>query len=170
MSTKNFQCNSDPSYNFHECIESYFYKLRGCQYPWNVYGKSNLPVCKNFTDVKYMIESFDRNMGKRREWFTPSEQIIRTHGECLPPCTNTIYDIKLEKWNMGGEGRSFQIAFADFSFISTSEYVACGWTCVVGELGGNLGFFLGGSILFAIDLIIEYIERLANIVKRRLET
>ena len=69
------------------------------------------------------------------------------------------------KW---GEGRSFQIAFADFAFRSESEYVACGWTCIVGELGGNLGFFLGGSIIFAIDLIIEYIGRLANIVKMRL--
>ena len=115
-----------------------------------------------------MIESYDRNMGKRREWFTPSEQIARTNGECLPPCKNTIYDIKLEKWEMGGDGRSFQIAFADFSFISASEYVACGWTCIVGELGGNLGFFLGGSIIFAIDLIIVYIGRLANIVKMRL--
>ena len=115
-----------------------------------------------------MIESYDRNMGKRREWFTPSEQIIRTNGECLPPCKNIIYDIKLEKWIMGGEGRSFQIAFADFAFRSESEYVACGWACVIGELGGNLGFFLGGSIIFGIDLIIEYIGRLAKIVNMRL--
>ena len=168
MSIKNLQCNSDPKYNFHECIESYFYKLRGCQYPWNVYSKLNLPICTNFTEVKYMIESYDRNMGKRREWFTPSEQIIRTNGECLPPCQNTIYDIKLEKWNMFGDGRSFQIAFADFAFRSASEYVACGWTCVVGELGGNLGFFLGGSIIFGIDLVIEYIGRLIKALQIRL--
>ena len=170
MSTKNLQCNSDPNYKFHECIESYFYKLRGCQYPWNVYSTLNLPICTNFSDVKYMIESFDPNMGRGREKFTPSEQIARTNGECLPPCTNIIYDIKLEKWELSGEGRSFQIAFADFAFISASEYVACGWTCIVGELGGNLGFFLGGSIIFAIDLIIDYIGRLANIVKMRLES
>ena len=168
MSTKNLQCNSDPNYNFHECIESYFYQLRGCQYPWNVYSKLNLPVCSNFTEVKYMIESYDPNMGMGREKFTPSEQIMRTNGKCLPPCKNIIYDIKFEKWNMGGDGRSFQIAFADFSFISASEYVACGWTCIVGELGGNLGFFLGGSIIFGIDLIIEYMGKLAKILKIRL--
>mgnify|MGYP001263254702 CR=1 FL=1 len=69
---------------------------------------------------------------------------------------------------MGGDGRSFQIAFADFSFISASEYVACGWTCVVGELGGNLGFFLGGSIIFGIDLVIEYIGRLIKALQIRL--
>ena len=117
-----------------------------------------------------MIESYDPNTGKGREKFTPSEQIMRTNGECLPPCKNIIYDISFEKWEMGGAGRSFQIAFADFSFISAREYVACGWTCIVGELGGNLGFFLGGSIIFGIDLIIEYIGKLAKIVKTRLST
>ena len=115
-----------------------------------------------------MIESFDPDMGNRRERFTPSELITRTKGQCPPPCDNTIYDVKFEKWLHGfeeGEGKSIQIAFADFSFRSESEYLACGWTCIVGELGGNLGFFLGGSLILGIELSLEYIGRLARIVK-----
>ena len=62
---------------------------------------------------------------------------------------------------MIGDGISFQVAFADFSFRAASEYLACEWTCIVGELGGNLGFFLGGSILLALDLFFTGIRRIA---------
>ena len=115
-----------------------------------------------------MIESYDPNMGFNREWFSPSQIINKTSGMCLPPCKNIIYDIKIEKLHMTGEGNSILIYFPDFSFISKNEYVACGWTCMVGELGGNLGFFLGGSVIVVIDLIIEYARKLTNIVKMRI--
>ena len=114
-----------------------------------------------------MTESYDPNFGKGREALNPSELMKRTNGTCLPPCETTIYDIELEKWDMIGDGISFQVAFADFSFKAASEYLACEWTCIVGELGGNLGFFLGGSLIFAIDLIIDYVGRLVDIVKTR---
>ena len=114
-----------------------------------------------------MTESYDPNLGKGREALNPSELIKRTNGTCLPPCETTIYDIELEKWDMIGDGISFQVAFADFSFRAASEYLACEWTCIVGELGGNLGFFLGGSLIFAIDLIIDYVGRMVDIVKTR---
>ena len=167
LSTKNFQCNSDPNYNFHKCIDSYFYKLRGCQYPWNVYDDLNLPVCANLTARELMAETYDPSLGKGRESVAPSEQMKRTNGSCLTPCKNTLYNIKLEKLDIAGKGNSFQIAFPDFSIKSSSEYFACEWTCIVGELGGNLGFFLGGSIIFAIDLLIEYVRRLIDIIKMK---
>ena len=64
--------------------------------------------------------------------------------------------------------RNIQITFPDFAFISYNEYVACGWTCIIGELGGNLGFFLGGSVIMAIDLILEFVRRIANSIKIRI--
>ena len=167
LSTKHSRCNSNPNYNFHQCIESYFYERRGCQYPWNVISNLDIPICTNFTEVKDMIKSYDPNMGYRRDKFTPFEQITRTNGTCIPPCTNTIYDVKFEKLSLGGEGRSFKIAFPDFSFKSGSEYVACGYACIIGELGGNMGFFLGGSLMFVIDLVIEYVGILGKIAIKR---
>ena len=114
-----------------------------------------------------MIKSYDRNMGYRRERFTPFEQITRTNGTCLPPCKSTLYRTRFQKWDISGEGRSFQIAFPDFSIVSETEYVKCGYACIIGELGGNLGFFLGGSLLFVIDLVIHYVGMLAKIVLLR---
>ena len=103
----------------------------------------------------------DRTKGFRRETFTNSERTSRTSKECLRPCQVTIYDLKLEKWEMeswttGVTGKSLQIAFSDFTITFREEYLACDITCVIAELGGNLGFFLGGSILLALDIIIEY--------------
>ncbi len=45
--------------------------------------------------------------------------------------------------------------FKNFFFTYEAEYLVCDWTCLVGEVGGNLGFFLGGSLLAFIDLIIK---------------
>ena len=43
--------------------------------------------------------------------------------------------------------------FKNFRVTNQEEYVVCNWTCLIGELGGNLGFFLGGSILMYYDLL-----------------
>ena len=115
-----------------------------------------------------MMGNYDPNMGHKREEFTPPEQYTRTKGKCLPPCTNTIYDVKFEKWHMGGGGKSLQIAFSDFIIVSREEYPACEWTCIIGELGGNLGFFLGGSIILAYDLILDYGLKLGRFIRRKL--
>ena len=170
ISTKSFPCNSDSSYDFYQCIESYFFKKRGCQYPWNVYKNLNLSVCNGYNDVQLMMGSYDRNMGYERVNFTNFERAKRTKGECLPPCRNIIFDTEVEKWNMDGSRRSLQIAFSSFNFVSRNEYIACGWSCVIGELGGNLGFFLGGSILFAIDIIMEYISKLGKLIRNKIQT
>ena len=168
ISTASFPCNSDPQYDFYQCIESYFFKKRGCQYPWNVYKNLNLSVCNVYNDVKMMMESYDRNMGYERVNLPIFEQSKTTKGECLLPCKNYIFDTEIEKQEMGGSRRSIQIAFSSFNFVSRDEYIACGWSCVIGELGGNLGFFLGGSILFAIDVILEYITKLGKFIRNKI--
>lgn len=45
--------------------------------------------------------------------------------------------------------------FKNFLFKYEAEYVVCNWTCLIGEVGGNLGFFLGGSILAFSDLLLR---------------
>ena len=76
--------------------------------------------------------------------------------ECPPPCLHTSYDVRFESWNMVGEGRSLQVALSDFQIHHKEEYPACDTTCIIGQLGGNLGFFLGGSILVGLDILMEY--------------
>ena len=117
-----------------------------------------------------MNDPYDPNKGHGRELFRPSELVARTNGNCVPPCKNTIYDIKIKNWDIRTFGQNIHIliTFPDFAFMSYNEYAACGWTCIIGELGGNLGFFLGGSMIMAIDLILEYFRRIANSVKMRI--
>ena len=45
--------------------------------------------------------------------------------------------------------------FKNFLFTYEEEFLVCDWTCLLGEIGGNLGFFLGGSILAYIDLLLN---------------
>ena len=167
MSTKEKPCIEDPEYDYYKCIESYFYRQRGCQYPWNVYTHLNVPICTNYSEIKALLESTDPNMGYGREWFTTSERTTRTKMECPPPCHVTIYNLRFEKWNMRGSGKSLQIALSDFTIVTREEYLACDSTCVIGEIGGNLGFYLGGSLIFCLDIIIEYGSKILEFLCRR---
>ena len=39
------------------------------------------------------------------------------------------------------------------------EHLLCDNTCLLGEIGGNLGLFLGGSIYMFFDIIMEFLEK-----------
>ena len=41
-----------------------------------------------------------------------------------------------------------------------TEYLVCDYSCLIGEIGGNLGFFLGGSLLALIDLLADNVTLL----------
>ena len=111
-----------------------------------------------------MLQGMDPRMGFERERFTNSERLSRTKGICPPPCSSTKYDIKFEWWTMHGSGLSLQIAFSDFIIAHTEEYLACDVTCILGQLGGNLGLFLGGSILLGLDISMELVVRFSSSV------
>ena len=58
---------------------------------------------------------------------------------------------------LGTDGDSdwvVHLSFDSFVFSYESEFLVCDWTCLLGEIGGNLGFFLGGSVLGFVDLIV----------------
>ena len=131
FATKERPCNNDPEYDYYRCTETYFYKRRGCQYPWNIYHNLNLPICTNFSQLEQMIEYRDRNKGYRREQFTNFERMMRTNRECPPPCHTASYNVDLEQSDIGGSGKSLQIAFADFRIVNSEEYSACDQTCVI---------------------------------------
>ncbi len=52
-----------------------------------------------------------------------------------------------------------RIWFKDYLFTYEEEYLVCNWTCLIGEIGGNLGFFLGGSLLGMSDAILGWIAK-----------
>ena len=159
-STVERPCNEDPSYNFHECVESYLYKKRGCQFPWNTYQNlRNVIVCENISQILHALEQSSTNasLGKDRRFWTNYERTLRTNGECPQPCNVTSYEIQYEVKSVIGDKLSIDIAFKNFVFEHRDEFRSCDFSCVIGEVGGNLGFFLGGSLLIIIEFILSFI-------------
>ena len=164
ISTEHKPCIDDPNYNYYECFESYFYKKRGCQYPWNVFPHLNLSICDQFHETEKMVLDLDRNFGYDRYNFGHSERMTRTQMQCPRPCQYTKFDLQYGPWeiskdNTGITFKSIQIGFSNFMTIYSKQYYACDLFCILGQLGGNLGFFLGGSILTAIDLVITCLTK-----------
>ena len=159
-STSKRPCNSDPSYNFHKCVESYLYRKRGCQFPWNAYEDlTKVPVCKEYSETMDALEKAGqiKSLGADRDYWTNFERTMRTNGECSQPCNVTSYELKYEVNDVYGTGDDIDITFKNFVFEHKDEFCSCDFTCVIGELGGNLGFFLGGSLLFIIEFILAYL-------------
>ena len=153
-------CVQHHEYNQYKCYESYFSKQRGCQYPWNTYTDLDVPVCSNYGTIEKLLPRTDA--GRWREKLGYNERAARTEGTCPNPCEGTKYDVTLEKWQDWRSGCSLQITLTDFTINNEEEYLACDMTCVIGELGGNLGFFLGGSIWFGFNIIVEYLSKILN--------
>ena len=172
ISTEGEPCIDDPNYNYYECFESYFYKKRGCQYPWNVFPHLNLSTCNQFNETEKMVFNKDRNFGYDRYHFGHSERMTRTQMQCPRPCQYTKFHLDYRPWeisdhNIGITFKSIQIGFSDFMIVYSKQYFACDLFCILGQLGGNLGFFLGGSILTAIDLTITGLSMLLQFLQRK---
>ena len=149
-------CIKSPKYDDYKCLESFFAKQRGCQYPWNVYKDVDIPVCSNYAKLTELLKTRDHHQGYLREKFKNYERLAKTNGECVFPCEGTEYTVTTRRWEDWRSGRSLQITLADSIISQEEQYLACDMTCIIGEFGGNLGFFLGGSLLFGFNFIVEY--------------
>ena len=106
-----------------------------------------------------MVFNKDRDYGYSRYSFDHSERLIRTNMTCPPPCAQTKYNLEYGPSEVGNiigiKKKSIQIGFSDFMIVNTKEYRQCDSACIIGQLGGNLGFFLGGSILAGFDFALD---------------
>ena len=169
--TQDRPCIVDSNYNYYKCVESFFYDKFRCQYPWNTYQDLHLPVCNNLTTIKNSAYTVNRENGKEREYYSNLQRAVYTKNKCLVPCHVTRYFLRYETLknhnnNKGQRQRSITITFDHFLIEHKDEYPACDITCIIGELGGNFGFFLGGSILACYDLIVLAISRMIDSVRR----
>ena len=140
-------------------MESYFYKKRGCQYPWNSYTDLNVPICKKFPAFRSWFYS-----DSVRPYFSNGVRNSETQNQCPSPCNFTSYDLKY-LINYEAPGKSLKIAFLDLQVEHRTEYLSCDKTCILGEVGGNLGFFLGGSILMFFDILIMQVHGIQHLVR-----
>ena len=166
ISTTRMKCEDDPEYNFYQCTEDHYSKLRGCQYPWNINAHSNVKVCSEFSDFSSLHWQWNQNVetGAGREYFKMSEILLEKRKICPPPCFLKEYFVEFETWAWFSLGNSvsLQVALDGVTSYHEEEYFKCDSTCILGELGGNLGFFLGGSILLGLDIVITGFMRLVK--------
>ena len=164
--TKRISCNDDPNYSYYQCAENYYNKLRGCQYPWSVNNESDAGICSKYSELSSLFWYFNQNIGNGagRENFKLSEILLKYRDECPPPCYLKEFKVGFEKWAWFSEANavSLQVALDGFTIYHLEEFFKCDTGCIVGELGGNLGFFLGGSILLALDLFFTGIRRMTE--------
>lgn len=165
MSTIDKPCIDDPSYNFFKCTESYYYKVRGCQYPWNVYKDVDVPVCSNYTELRHMLDD-SLNIKRRKALFSDIRYMTITKNQCLPPCVYTHYKIRLEIRNWKRPGRSLQIGLMDFTVLNREESLACDAACIIGEIGGNLGLFFGASLFLTLTMVLDYTTNVIDVIYR----
>ena len=179
MNTKSRPCTDDPSYDFYHCVESFFYEQHGCQYPWNTFKGLDTPICSNITHILNMVNVWDRSKGLQRNEYSNIQRMDYTKNKCVLPCTDTRYSViyknneeEMEHQrtidnNIQTKGKyTLVISFDNFLFEHRDEYLGCDTNCIVGELGGNLGYFLGGSILAFLDLVIIHAAKLASKINR----
>ena len=164
INTARMPCNDDPEYNFFKCAENYYSKKRGCNYPWSSNKMSNTTECGKYTELSPLIWHYNQNIdtGAGRENFKLSEIILQLKNDCPPPCFQTTYSIGFEKWAWFSDATpvSLQLALDGFTFYHEEEFYKCDTTCIIGELGGNMGFFLGASVLLSVDILISGIRTL----------
>ena len=98
-----------------------------------------------------------QKLGDEQEWSQPYWSTIERSNKsgCPQPCTTTNYELYysyLGEFDAAADIMAF-VWYKNFKFQYNEEYIVCDWTCLLGEIGGNFGFFLGGSILALFDVL-----------------
>lgn len=158
MSSDSRQCTSDPNYSFMKCVEEFHIKKRGCQAPWLFFPEFDYPMCRKLIEMpgKFYREIDEQDWS--RPYWSKIEKVIKTG--CPQPCTVSNYDFQysyVDEIDIGLDGDAdwvLYLWFQNFLFKYEEEYQVCDVTCLIGELGGNLGFFLGGSLLSFFDVFV----------------
>ena len=104
-----------------------------------------------------MMQNLLSTLGAEHDRFhmSPYKRLAATKGKCPFACNGTKYNVKIQRWEHWRSGRSLQISLDDLAIRTEEQHLSCDTTCIIGEFGGNLGFFLGGSLLFGVNVIIE---------------
>ncbi len=123
----------------------------------------DLPPCRNWSHILQWFHRYELGFDNYERFNYFPIQAVRKTG-CPLPCTSSVFAPKFsyeylsrKDWLGPVDLRSEWVAhlwFENFLFTYESEYVVCNWTCLLGEVGGNFGIFLGASILGLFNLAL----------------
>ena len=163
LPTRKAPCNDALDYNFFKCWENHYANKRGCQFPWNTYNDSLIKVCNKYSEMAPVLMNFlNIKTGAGRETIRKSEEPIELGKACPLPCFRKKFEVKIASWNdfTNNPTRSLKVVLDGFTIKHREEYLECDSTCIIGNIGGNIGFFLGASILLGLDVIFAKFKML----------
>ena len=175
ISTSKIPCNEEKDYSFFRCIEDFYAERRGCQFPWNIDNSSNINICKKYSEISsVLLNFFNRDTGAKRETFRLSDILMNAGKHCARPCLLKKFEVKFDRWSLMDQDKSInkpttslKIVLDGFVIKHEEEFLKCDSTCIIGEVGGNLGFFVGGSILLGIDILFMGINEIATRLRKK---
>ncbi|XP_059098081.1 uncharacterized protein LOC131892296 [Tigriopus californicus] len=155
--------NDEVNYVFGDCVKKKFDTWRGCQAPWDFKSTSPLPVCNNIRNISRLFSSMTPESDADISQSFYSTLGLSLHTQCSLPCTVSKFEPHISsypppdwyKWMDNGADWIVYLWFKNYQFQYDTEYVVCDSTCLLGEIGGNLGFFLGGSVLAYMNTIVQ---------------
>ncbi|XP_023326275.1 acid-sensing ion channel 4 [Eurytemora carolleeae] len=93
---------------------------------------------------------------------------------CPLPCNRSSFSleytyIRQEKIDIGWGREDFDFAISiwakNFQIEDSEEIIVCDSTCLLGEVGGNIGLYLGVSVITLVDILFIILYKLEHLVK-----
>ena len=105
---------------------------------------------------------FNTDTGAKRETFRESEMPIQLKKKCPLPCFRKSFLVNIDTWHDWDikPTLALKLMLDGLTVTHREEYLQCDLTCIVGNLGGNIGFYFGVSILLGLDVIFGNIRRM----------
>lgn len=121
-----------------------------------VVGRKSLSLVWNFCsfmkfDFSSCLRKFDKN-------------IRQCYSECLPLCDEIIYQYTVLKNTQLGSGiwATFKLTYPHTGLLVFQENLSLNFQSAISNIGGQLGLWLGMSLITVVQVIMIFVTRLLN--------
>ena len=175
LDTPERPCSSQTDYCFKNCVNDLRMTTRDWQDPWNYNKEINKTMSTNKTQILEFYD-YDRNghtLKAMHEIIYKSKKELQNIG-CALPCNRSEINLQYtyiprEKIDTNWKNEDFDWAISvwakNFEINYNTEIKVCDDTCLLGEVGGTIGLYLGVSCISLVDLVVVCIRRLSRLSK-----
>ena len=148
MKTPDNPCVEDPSYSFTRCIKKYTRKKTNCKFYVHLSEDQTNVDCDEGAFMEYMELLIRMKQSRISD--------IQEETGCYPKCNVVQYSYELDKKDLNWAANwTAEVFIQPKSSIleKTKEYYSFGINDLISNIGGNLGLFLGWSILTVVQTL-----------------
>ena len=169
-------CSSQTDYSFRNCVNDLRMTTRDWQDPWNYNNGINKSMSTNKTQIMEFYD-WDRHGDILKPMYDiiyQSKKDLQNKG-CPLPCNRSEINLQYtyvprEKitgtsWNNEDFDWTISIWAKNFEINDNKEIKVCDDTCLLGEVGGSIGLYLGVSCISLMDLVVLCIRRSSRLSK-----